>query len=71
MVTITIPPGKPQRIDVALAATLGASRSQIQRAIKDGRVTVDGQKANAHLLVDQTSAVHFAPEARDAQPGQP
>lgn len=37
-----------ERLDVALARELGLSRAQVQRAIKEGRVTVSGGPAKAH-----------------------
>jgi 23S rRNA pseudouridine1911/1915/1917 synthase len=58
------------RLDLFLVSVLpDRSRSQIQRLIKDGRVTVDGREARANLAVKagQTIAVDV-PEPVDAAP---
>lgn len=58
------------RLDQLLTARLPAvSRSQVQRLIRDGHVTVDGRAAKSSLIVDGGTviAVHF-PSAARAQP---
>jgi 23S rRNA pseudouridine1911/1915/1917 synthase len=47
------------RLDVALAAHAGLSRSAAQRLIADGRVTVAGVRAGKHRQVHAGDVVHF------------
>jgi 23S rRNA pseudouridine1911/1915/1917 synthase len=55
----------PERLDTALAKQLGVSRARAQRAIKDGRVFVNGATAKAHALLATGSQIEVAPEVVD------
>lgn len=63
MKTVILTNQEPERLDVALAKTLGISRAKAQKAIKDGRIFVSGSPATAHSLVDNTSLVEASSEA--------
>lgn len=55
---VTAPADKGQRLDVYLAGTLqGVSRSQAQRLIRQGDVTINGQVARSSALLDAGDAV--------------
>ncbi len=49
--SLIVPDGKPLRLDVFLVQHADLSRSKLQQAIKDGRVTVNGQGQKPHHLV--------------------
>ena len=70
LVDLTVEPDfEGQRLDRFLVANLeGQSRSQVQRAIADGHVTVDGRQARSNLSVHEGDRVHVALPA--AVPGQ-
>ncbi|KKW30902.1 MAG: Pseudouridine synthase [Candidatus Uhrbacteria bacterium GW2011_GWD2_52_7] len=67
MKTVELLNSTPERLDIALAKSLGISRAKAQRAIKDGRVFVDGEVATAHHLVDTSKAVTIEPLSVEAQ----
>ena len=72
-VTFVVPEdAEPQRLDRFLVSVLPEhSRSQIQRLIEDGHVTLVGRTAKANLLVrpgDQMSVVIPAAAPTDARP---
>ena len=52
----------PERLDTALAKHLGVSRAKAQRAIKDGRVFVNGSAAKAHALLATDAVIEVSPE---------
>lgn len=52
---------EPSRLDTVLPALLGMSRSQVQKAIKEGLVQVDGKTATPHTNVTQDNVVTFDP----------
>jgi 23S rRNA pseudouridine1911/1915/1917 synthase len=54
---------QPERLDVALAATLGISRAKAQRAIKEGRVFVHGEVCTPHASMPPEQEVNIAPDA--------
>ncbi len=54
---------QPERLDTALARTLGVSRAQAQRAIKEGRVFVNGIAAKAHLMLQPGAAIKVTEES--------
>jgi len=54
----------PTRLDVALASTLGVSRSQVQKLIKEGLVNVKGKKVSAHLEVTPEDHVEVTKEMK-------
>lgn len=54
----------PGRLDVALADALGISRSQAQKLVQSGRVSVTGKKASAHLEVNADSHIEITPEEK-------
>jgi 23S rRNA pseudouridine1911/1915/1917 synthase len=55
----------PGRLDLALAEAMGISRSQAQKLVKEGRVSVSGKKASPHLEVTAESHVEVsAPPAK-------
>lgn len=58
----------PERLDTALAKQLGVSRARAQRAIKDGRVFVNGLTVKAHAMVATGSQIDVAPEVVDDTP---
>ena len=47
----------PERLDIALSKALNISRAKAQRAIKDGRVFVNGEVSDAHNLVNGATTV--------------
>lgn len=49
--TLVVPPGTPRRLDVFLVQHADLSRSKLQQAIKDGRVTVNGKPVKPHHTV--------------------
>ncbi|MFA6522413.1 MAG: RluA family pseudouridine synthase [Patescibacteria group bacterium] len=51
------------RLDIAVALSLGVSRTLAQKAIKNGFVLVDGYKRSPHFLVEGENAITYAPEA--------
>lgn len=61
MKTVQLTNEAPVRLDIALAEVLEISRSQAQRAIKDGKVLVDGIAPTPHTPVSQTNVVTFDP----------
>jgi 23S rRNA pseudouridine1911/1915/1917 synthase len=56
----------PERLDTVLARHLGVSRAKAQRAIKDGRVFVNGAAAKAHAMLPTGAEIDVAPEVIDA-----
>lgn len=70
--TIVVPPGtKPERIDIFLAEHTNMSRSQLQKHIKSGQVTIDGRTVTPHSQVHPGSVIAFAElnlEYREAPP---
>jgi 23S rRNA pseudouridine1911/1915/1917 synthase len=56
----------PGRLDVALAEALDISRSQAQKLVQSGRVSVTGKNASPHLEVSETSEIKV--EAAPAKP---
>jgi 23S rRNA pseudouridine1911/1915/1917 synthase len=54
------------RLDRFLAGSLAISRSEVQRWIEHGRVTVDGAARDASDKVREGERVHVRPEAREA-----
>ena len=60
MQSISLKNNEEQRLDVALTAEMGLSRAQVQKIIKEGRVTVDGAPATAHTPVSSTNVVEIA-----------
>ena len=63
MQSVVLKNTKPERLDVALAATLGISRAKAQRAIKEGRVFVHGEVATPHAPVQPEETVTLGPDA--------
>lgn len=61
----------PTRIDIALAQELGMSRAAVQKAIKEGRVMVAGQPANAHMKVDAQSDISMIEAPKQEKPKRP
>ena len=59
MKSIQLPNTEHLRLDVALAEMIDATRSQIQRAIKQGLVLVDDQPAVAKLLVNDQNVITY------------
>jgi 23S rRNA pseudouridine1911/1915/1917 synthase len=59
MKTISIPNTEPLRLDKALTEVLDITRSQIQILIKDGRIYVDGEAANARLRVTSENVIEM------------
>lgn len=57
MKTVELLNSTPERLDIALSRALGVSRAKAQRAIKDGRVFVNGEVSDAHNLVDTSKTV--------------
>ncbi|MCR4311780.1 MAG: RluA family pseudouridine synthase [Candidatus Uhrbacteria bacterium] len=57
MKTVELLNSTPERLDIALSRALGLSRAKAQRAIKDGRVFVNGDVSDAHNLVDTSKEV--------------
>jgi 23S rRNA pseudouridine1911/1915/1917 synthase len=57
----------PERLDTALARHLGVSRARAQRAIKDGRVFVNGAAAKAHAMLPTGAEIAITPEVFDTQ----
>lgn len=64
MKTLKLELAEPTRLDVALAAELGISRASAQKAIKDGRVSIDGKTVNAHLKVGPEVTIKLAAEKK-------
>lgn len=60
-----------QRLDVALAEALGQTRSQIQRLLKDHKITIDGQTQAAKWLVQGGETVIVEEVAISEQPDPP
>lgn len=59
--TITLSNIEPGRIDTILPPLLGMSRSQVQKAIKEGLVLVDGNQVTPHMSVSAENVVTFDP----------
>lgn len=49
--TVTIPEGRPGRVDRFVADATGLSRSHVQKLISDGRLTADGAVLRANSIV--------------------
>lgn len=58
--SLVVPGGTPMRLDVFLVQYADLSRSKLQQAIKDGRVTVNGKSVKPHHAVraGDTVVVH-------------
>lgn len=52
----------PERLDVALCAVLPMSRSKLQKAIKEGKILVDGAVPTPHTPVSRASTVMYDPD---------
>lgn len=52
----------PLRIDLALANLLPLSRSKLQKAIKDGKILVDGSPTTPHTTVSANNKVTYDPD---------
>lgn len=59
MKTVKLKNTEPGRIDIVLPPLLGVSRSQIQKAIKDGLILIDGNKVTPHTMVTAENVVAF------------
>ena len=55
----------PERLDTVLARHLEVSRAKAQRAIKDGRILVNGIAVKAHALVPTGAEIEVGPEVID------
>lgn len=55
----------PERLDTVLARHLNVSRAKAQRAIKDGRIFVNGAHAKAHAMLPTGAEIEIAPEVID------
>lgn len=55
----------PERLDTVLARYLEVSRAKAQRAIKEGRILVNGNLVKAHALVPTGAEVEIGPEVID------
>ncbi len=62
--------GKPERLDTVLARELGVSRASAQRAIKDGRVFVNGAPSKAHAMLATGAKIEVRP-ATETEPEAP
>lgn len=67
MNTVFPPDAQPERLDTALARTLGVSRAQAQRAIKEGRVFVNGTVAKAHLMLQPGATIQVTEEITEQE----
>ena len=57
-VTVKVPPGSvPRRADRVVADASGMSRSQVQRLIEQGRLTLDGRPLKSNSLVELGSSL--------------
>ncbi len=52
------------RLDVALAKELAVSRAEVQRMIKDGRITINGAPAKAHAQITPGTKVDISAPTR-------
>lgn len=59
--TIRLDNIEPGRLDIVLPPLLGMSRSQVQKAIKEGLVLVDGKMVTPHMSVTAENVVTFDP----------
>ncbi len=59
MKTISLTNTEPLRLDKALTEVLDMTRSQIQILLKEGRIFVDGEKANARLRVTSENTIEM------------
>lgn len=57
----------PERVDTVLARHLGVSRAKAQRAIKDGRVFVQGIIPKAHAMLATGTEIEVSPEVAQAK----
>jgi 23S rRNA pseudouridine1911/1915/1917 synthase len=55
----------PERLDTVLARHLEVSRARAQRAIKEGRVFVNGGTLKAHTMLQTGAEIEVAPEVID------
>ncbi|MBI1907846.1 RluA family pseudouridine synthase [Candidatus Uhrbacteria bacterium] len=70
MQTLKLINDSPARLDVALQSVLPMSRSKLQKAIKDGKILVDGETTTPHAAVSSANAVTYDPELL-AKPDEP
>lgn len=61
MKTVQLDNHEPGRLDTVLPPLLGISRSQVQKAIKDGLVLVDGATATPHTAVTASNVITCNP----------
>ncbi len=59
----------PTRLDLAITPLLSLSRSKLQKAIKDGRILVDGVQATSNTMVTSKNEVTYDSELLDAPKG--
>lgn len=64
MKSATVKIKTPGRLDVALAEALEITRSQAQKLVQSGRVSVTGKKASPHLEVTEESQIEITPEEK-------
>lgn len=56
---------EPERLDTVLARHLNVSRAKAQRAIKDGRVFVNGVVPKAHVMLPTGAVIEVTPAAAE------
>lgn len=59
----------PQRLDLAVSAQLSISRTKLQKAIKGGKILVDGLVPTAHMPVTSGNVVTYDPLISEKPPG--
>src|SRR5690349_4180712 len=67
MKTIVVQGTETLRLDIALAKELEVSRAEVQRMIKDGRVTISGVAVKAHAQVAPGTTIAISAPTRPAR----